>query len=155
MTRIEDSVDVNAPIDVVFSAVTDPRRSVEWNPAIIEVTDIAGIPPGVGTSWRQVASYMGRTATLRCRIVEFSPPHEGILEITGDYSGRVVTLCETVEAKTRLVQAIEFAPPTGIAGKITMAVVQPAIRREISHTLARQREVLEREAGENGGSGSA
>lgn len=146
MARIQDSIDIRAPIDQVFQAITDPRRTIEWNPAIIEVTDIAGLPPQVGTSWRQVAQYMGRTATLLCRIVELNPPYEGVLQVTGDYEGRISTICDTVDGVTRVVEAIDFTPPGGLAGKMAMAVVQPAIRREVAQTLARQREVLEREA---------
>src|SRR5579872_5869601 len=100
MTRIEDSIDINAPIDIVFAAVTDPRRTIEWNSAIVEVSEITGLPVQAGTSWRQVAHYMGRTASLQCRIIELNPPHEGVLEVTGDYEGRISTVLETVGGLT-------------------------------------------------------
>jgi uncharacterized protein YndB with AHSA1/START domain len=152
MARVEDSVDIRAPIEIVFAAVTDPRRSLDWNPTLVDVSNMTGLPPAVGTSWRQIANYVGRRVTLDCRIAEYNPPHEGVLDISGDYAGRIVTLCESVQGATRLVQTIEFEPPGGIAGRLAMAVIQPVIKREIDRTLTRQREILEREAGTSDGS---
>jgi uncharacterized protein YndB with AHSA1/START domain len=146
MTRVEESIDIDAPIDDVFAAVTDPRRTPQWNAAIVEVSELSDARVGVGLTWRQVARYAGRTVTFQCRVDEYNPPHEGVLDITGDYEARIVTLCERVERRTRVIQSIEFAEPTGLRGRLEMKVVHPLIRHEMRGTMARQKEALEREA---------
>jgi len=148
-------VRVKAPIEAVFGAVTDPRRTLDWNPGLVEVADVAGLPPGIGTSWRQVAHYAGRTVSLTCRVVAFSPPHVGVLDVTGDYEGKVTTRCQPADGGTLLSQTIEFTPPSGIRGRLAMAVAHPLIAREVSHTLHRQKVILEREAGGADESGSS
>jgi uncharacterized protein YndB with AHSA1/START domain len=152
MASVEDSIVIQAPIDHVFSAVTDPRRTLEWNPSIVEVSDISGYPVHVGSSWHQVASVAGRMVKLTCRIVELRPPFEGILDVSGDQHGRVVTRCQESGGHTRLSQMIEFVPPTGMMGRMALTVIQPALKRELSHTLARQKDILEREVGAGSGS---
>jgi hypothetical protein len=152
MARVEESIDIAAPIEDVFAAITNPRRTPEWNAAIVEVSHVSDPQTRVGTTWRQVARYAGRTVTFHCRVDEYDPPHEGVLDVKGDYEARIVTLCESVEKQTRLVQSIDFAAPTGIRGRMEMAVVQPMIRHEMRRTMARQKEILEREVERNDGS---
>jgi uncharacterized protein YndB with AHSA1/START domain len=151
MVRLEESIDIDAPVETVFGAVTDPRRAHEWNTAIVEVSDVSDSSIGEGTTWRQVARYAGRTAKFQCRVAEYRPPHEGVLDISGDYEAQIVTVCESVARRTRLIQSIDFAGPSGLRGRMEMAVIQPIVRREMRQSMARLKEVLERETGAGSG----
>lgn len=153
MTKIEERIDIRVPIDVVFSAITDPRRTSEWNPNIIEVRNLSNGPAGQGSTWQQVMLVMGRPVEVNCAIVQFQPPNLGVLQISGPQNGQIVTRCEQLSGFTRVTQIVEFEAPKGM-GKLASAVVGPAIRREVARTMARQREVLESEAGGDSGSGS-
>lgn len=152
MARVEDSIDIRAPAQVVFAAVTDPRRTLEWNSNIVSIDDVAGLPVGIGTSWTQVASIAGRSLTVSCTIVDYRPPHEGVLEVRGEYGGRIITRCHEHSYSTHLTQVIEFEPPRGLMGQMAMAMIVPRLKREIRQTLLRQRDVLERETQAAGGS---
>jgi hypothetical protein len=88
MPTIEDSIEIKAPVAAVFAALTDPHRTGEWNPNIIEVCDITDGRTREGTSWRQVAMIAGRKVNLTCRIQRFEPPYLGELDIAGDQRGR-------------------------------------------------------------------
>lgn len=145
LAQVEEIIDIHAPIAEVFEAITDPRRIPEWNPNIIEVSPVS-YPIGVGSTWRQVTSVAGRPMNLTCRVVRFERPNEGVLEISGDQSGRTWTICTESNGYTRVRQGIEFRLPGGSLGQMASGFVRQAVRRELSRTMARQREVLERDA---------
>lgn len=147
MPSVEQSVDIRAPITLVFAAVTDPRRAGEWNPHIVEIRDLAPGPIGEGSSWRQKASMAGQTVDVTCRIVRFNPPYEGVLEISGDQQARITTTCRPNGSQTRLTQVLEFSAGGGLKGAMMARIAQQLIQREMSQSLSRARDTLEREAG--------
>lgn len=147
MPTIEESVDIRAPVTEVFAAITDPRRSVEWSPSVKAVTPASPLPVQVGTTWRQRVGMAGTTVMLDCRVVALMPPHDGVLEISGDQRGRLTTRCREGDGLTRVTQTLMYDVPGGIAGSIMAKVAQPIIRREMVQSLARVRETLERERG--------
>jgi uncharacterized protein YndB with AHSA1/START domain len=147
MTVIQESIEIRAPIDRVFAAITDPRRTMEWNTSIAGVTELQGYPPRLDTTWKQIAVVAGRQARLDCRIVAWAPPHEGVLQISGDQRARVVTRCEPVADGTRVTQIVDFVPPGGLLGSLASGVIGGALRRELAQSLQRQRDTLQREIG--------
>ncbi len=147
MPTIEDSIEIKAPVGEVFAALTDPHRTSEWNPNIIEVRDITEGATRQGTAWRQIAMIAGRKVNLSCRIQRFEPPHVGELEIAGDQRGRVLTVCRETSEGTHVTQSLEFVPPGGMLGQMASTMLQPMLRRELAQTLSRQRDILEREDG--------
>ena len=155
MPVVEDTIDIRAPIDRVFEALTDPRRGPEWNPNIVDVQMLSGMPIGEGTSWRQVTVMLGRPTNLLCRITRYRAPHEGLLEVSGAYGGRIWTLCEENGGVTRVTQRLEYEIPGGALGRMAAGLAGTAIRREMVKGMQRQRETLEREAGGHGGPGTA
>lgn len=156
MPTIEESITVRAPQAAVFAAVTDPRRAREWSPRIIEVKDIAPYPPQEGTTWQQIAGMAGQTASMRCRIVRFQPPTEGVLEIAGgDQQGVLTTRVSQAADGTRVDQTLDFKTPGGLKGKMMAAVAGPMLQREMNQALVRLRDTLEREAGATDGSGTS
>jgi uncharacterized protein YndB with AHSA1/START domain len=155
MTVIEERIDIRAPIGVVFAALTDPRRAPEWNPNIIEVKLLSGLPIGEGTRWRQVTVVLGKHTNLVCRIVRFRPPYEGTLEISGEFRSTIQTICREVDGATQVTQRMEFTVPGGMFGRMAANVARMALRREVVHGMERQRAALEREAGGSDGPGTA
>jgi uncharacterized protein YndB with AHSA1/START domain len=154
MGRVAEAIDVRAPIADVFVAITDPRRSLEWNPNMVDVQDIVGYPVREGSTWRQTVMIAGRPMKMQCAIVRFHPPNEGVLRITGDQRGEVITLCRQGTGVTRVDQILEFAVPGGLAGGLIARMAEPMLRRELAASLARMRDILEREMGGQYGSGA-
>jgi len=152
VTTVEHSVDIRAPIDAVFAALTDPRRGPEWNTNILDVAGFSGYPLQVGSTWRQTMMMMGRPTTLNCRIAQWDPPYEGLLEISGGQRAQVRTQCRPVGASTRVTQVLDFVPPGGALGRLAANLAVSAVRREMAVAMERQRAALEREIGASGGS---
>jgi uncharacterized membrane protein len=153
MTQVIETIDIQAPQDVVFAAITDPRRTMEWNSNIVEFGDLTQYPAQVGTSWSQTAVMAGHSARLKCRISAWNPPSIGVLEISGDQTAKVTTRCSQVGDVTRVEQTIDFKPPGGLIGAVTGSLISQQLRRELRKTLERQKDALE--AANRGMSGPA
>ncbi len=146
---IEAAIDIKAPIADVFAAITDPRRSGEWNPHIVSVDDISDSPVKEGTSWKQTVMLAGRRVTLVCVVRRLAPPHHGVLEISGDQEGLLATSCTAENGITRLAQRLELPAPRGLKATLTLTLAGPLIRSEMGSSLTRLRDTLEREAVES------
>ena len=77
------------------------------------------------------------------------------MEVSGQYRGKIQTICQEVDGATRVTQRLEFTVPGGVFGRMASGVAGSAIRRELAQGMERQRIALEREAGEASGSGIA
>jgi uncharacterized protein YndB with AHSA1/START domain len=152
MVQIQESVDIRAPIDRVFEALTDPRRGPEWNPNLVNVRDIIPEPVQVGTTWKQTVMMAGRSIDLTCRVIRLEAPRAGALEVTGAHGGRITTDCAEMDGMTRVTQTIEFEPPKGVFGKMAGGFVSNAVRREMARSMDRQKLTLELEYGAQSGS---
>jgi uncharacterized protein YndB with AHSA1/START domain len=147
MGEISETVDIMAPIDRVFAALTDPRRGSDWNPAI---TGIDGITPGPtkpGTRWNQSTLIGGREIKLVCTITELQPPSYGVLEVSGEQRGTITTHLLAIDEGTRVTQTLKFVPPGGIFGQMAGGFLSNALRREMMRTMERQRTIIEAESG--------
>ena len=145
MPYFEQVIEISAPVERVFAALTDPKRGYDWNPNIVDVSDIEAYPPREGTSWRQVIMVAGRATNLQCQIVQWDPPRQGELRVSGDQRATVWTRCTAHNHDTHVVQAMEFAVPGGALGKLAEGMIRGALQREVKQTLQRQKEILERE----------
>lgn len=145
MTRIEESIEVRAPIERVFAAITDPRRAPEWNPGIVEVRDVSDRPVRQGTTWRQTMMVMGRLMTFTCFVEQYQPPRHGVLSIEGDQGGQVVSRCEPVPNGTRVIQTFDFTLPGGKLGGLAGGLVANKLKGELTASLKRMRDTVEHE----------
>ena len=147
MAEVTESIDIRAPTDRVFAALTDPWRGSEWNPAITGIQDITPGPVRIGTQWTQSTHIAGRPIQLVCRITELQAPFLGVLDVSGDQQGKITTRCAEVPGGTRVTQTLEFVPPGGIFGQMAGGFIGNGLRREMVRTMERQRSVLEQEFG--------
>jgi uncharacterized protein YndB with AHSA1/START domain len=147
MGEITESVDIMAPIDRVFAALTDPHRGQDWNPAVTGIEGITPGPPRVGTEWIQSTLIGGRELKLVCTITQLEAPTYGVLEVSGGQRGSITTHCSPIDGGTRVKQVLAFVPPGGIFGQMAGGFVSNAIRREMMRTMERQRDIIEAESG--------
>jgi uncharacterized protein YndB with AHSA1/START domain len=146
MGQITESIDIRAPIDRVFAALTDPSRGADWNPAITEISGITPGPTALGTTWHQSTVMGGRTVNLVCRVTRLDAPHLGVLEVTGDQRGQITTRCVETADGTRVTQTLDFVPPRGVLGGLAGGFISSALRREMVRSMERQRTVIEEES---------
>jgi uncharacterized membrane protein len=51
MPSIHRHIEINAPVDKVFSYIEDPRKNPEWMENMTEVKDVSGIGKGSRFMW--------------------------------------------------------------------------------------------------------
>jgi uncharacterized protein YndB with AHSA1/START domain len=152
MGQIQETIDIKAPIDRVFAALTDPSRASDWNPAVKNVQGVPAGPAHLGTQWNQSTIVAGRPVSLVCRITKLEAPNYGVLEFSGDQRGKITTQCSEIDGGTRVTQTLDFTPPGGIFGQMAGGMIANAIRREMIRTMDRQRNIIEEESRAQSGS---
>lgn len=153
MPVVERTIDIRAPIETVFAAVTDPGRGPEWNPNILEVSGVE-YPIREGSTWQQTVLVAGRRMHLTCRVVRYDPSTLGELIVSGDQQGHIWTQCEPVGPYSRVTQRMEFTSPGGMLGRMVGGFATRMVAQELNRSLERQRMTLETEAGGRHGSGA-
>jgi uncharacterized membrane protein len=154
-TTVEETVDIRAPIDAVFAALTDPRRVMEWNSQVLTVRAISSETPRPGTTWQQEMDVMGQRMTVTCRVTHYAPPFEADVDVSGAQRGRIWTRCRPGNGATSVTEGIEVELPGGPFSRMAGQLVKGPLRRELLQTMQRQREILERESGGVRGSGTS
>jgi hypothetical protein len=61
MARIEESIEIRAPVEKVFAISTDAARWSTWHTAIPEAEQTSAGPVGVGSTFKGVTRLMGRS----------------------------------------------------------------------------------------------
>ena len=74
VTQVKVSRTIQAPIDVVFDALTNPERSRDFDPDVVRVEGLSG-PPSAGTRFTQVRrGPRGAEQRFELEVVEHVPP---------------------------------------------------------------------------------
>lgn len=80
MLRIEKAVEINAPVEEVFTYVTDPTHLPEYHPGIAEVKDVERLPNG-GYRYRTIDKVLGFRVKSTWEDVEFVRNERGVNEM--------------------------------------------------------------------------
>jgi uncharacterized protein YndB with AHSA1/START domain len=70
--RIEHTIEVDRPPDVVFAFVTDPQHLPEWQPSTVEVRRSRSGPLEVGERFQEVHAAMGKRLESTVEVAEIS-----------------------------------------------------------------------------------
>jgi len=70
--RVTAEIDIDAPIDEVFSYVTDPHNQVHWVQAVSDVHEVSD-PTGVGQRFTYSAHFLGKRLELTEEVTDFEP----------------------------------------------------------------------------------
>lgn len=74
MVRIEVDTTINRPVEEVYAYMSDIDRQPEWVAPLTESRKTSSGPMGVGTTYQQVAKFMGRRMELNCKITDYEAP---------------------------------------------------------------------------------
>jgi ligand-binding SRPBCC domain-containing protein len=73
MTRIEDDVEIRAPVEKVYNYTTDATSWNKWQTTLPEAEQTSKGPVGVGTTFRGMTRLMGRSMPWTAVATEFNP----------------------------------------------------------------------------------
>jgi carbon monoxide dehydrogenase subunit G len=75
MYKFEKSIMINRPQQEVFDYITDPAKSAEWQSGVSSGEWTSDGPPGVGSTFRTSARYLGRNMDSELEITHWDPPN--------------------------------------------------------------------------------
>jgi uncharacterized protein YndB with AHSA1/START domain len=103
MTRFQQSVVINRPVEQVFAFVSDLENDPQWTPGATMRRTSPG-PVGVGTTFQQHDRFLGRRMDLSLEVTDYEPPHKiGLKTTSGPLSFGGTRMFEPVDdAATRV-----------------------------------------------------
>jgi uncharacterized membrane protein len=146
MKRVELSVDIDAPADEIWGALTNPADFPEWISGMQSVEVLTEGDYGVGTRYQVTAGTGKRTISWTVEITGLEPGRQIDFSYTGDVEGNGGWLIEPREADSGywVTSFDEFAPPGGWLVKLLSRVwLDNAGRAERRKALERLKDMLE------------
>lgn len=75
MVRIEGSIKINRPVEVVFDCVADERNEPIYNPRMVHVDKLTPGPIGRGTLWAALVESRGKPMGMEIEVTDRDRPH--------------------------------------------------------------------------------
>ena len=140
--RVEESVEIKLPPQVVFDYVANPQNLPEWSGLAIEVKDAPG-PLKEGATFTVVAKFLGRKFETPYQRTSYEPNRRYTDRATG---GPVpdqdwTYTFEEVSAGTRLTRVVEGEP--GGFFKLADPLIERALKRQVRVDLETLKDLLE------------
>ena len=146
MARFDQSVDINAPVDTVWSILTNPGQWPLWFPDVQGVSGLSVVQAGATFQWQ------GGGHTGTGSVVRVEPQH--ILIVVTEMEGHQATHTFEVNRQgglfggngARLRYVLEFKVAGGMIGEF-VAGGNPADMLKVKNAVAKVHGLAEREAG--------
>ena len=147
MPKIENTIEVNASPETVWSIVADPTYITKLTPDILSFTVE---PPGlttVGQKGHGIFKVAGRRTEFFTEVVEVEPNRKSVVK--NRPGGLLKTFISTgtlepMKRGTRFINTTEYELSMGYLGKVlNTLVVARAIRRNINVSLKNLKEIAE------------
>lgn len=151
MSVVTVSVEVDAPADRVWEAISDPRNLPHWDRHIARVE---GVPAsGLREEARYVTEmrFMGVRSKIRVQVLEWEPPRRAKFRLRGVLEGTVTSTVEALgPGRSRLEHVIDYrfkGGPIGALAARSLRLVGGAQYALRHGTLAQKREIERRSRG--------
>jgi len=141
MPRINNSTEINAPVDKVFAYVADPANSPEWMVSLSEVTDVTG--SGVGQHFHWKYRMAGIPLHGQTTITEHVPNERFAYESKGGVTASFVWTFAAHEGGTKLDVQIDYTIPVPVLGKLAEKLVLNRNERESEVNIHNIKDTLE------------
>ena len=128
MAKLSRSVIINAAVDKVFAYIDDPTNAPEWNPGLIEVTEITG--SGVGQHYRWRYKMAGVPLNGETTVSEHIPNERRVIQSKGALEAHWTFTFEPHDGGTKLGMDVEYTVPVPVLGKLAEKLVLKRNERE-------------------------
>ena len=143
MLRSEESVEINRPVEEVFSYVTNVESQPEWATPPMEVRKDTPGPPKEGDTFTSVSKFLGRRFETPYRITSIEPNRQFSYHATGGPlpDQRWSHTFEEVSGGTRYTQVVEGEP--GGFFRLAEPLMERVIKRQFRADLETLKDTLE------------
>jgi uncharacterized membrane protein len=110
--KLASTVEIDRPADEVFAVISDFSRNPEWQGGMKSAHWTSEPPTGVGSTYQQVARFLGRDVITTFEVVDYEPGRSVTIE--SRKSSFPITVTRSVEPlgrdRTRVSARIEGEP---------------------------------------------
>ncbi|MDQ5832303.1 MAG: SRPBCC family protein [Actinomycetota bacterium] len=151
MSVVTVSVEVDAPAEQVWEAISDPRNLPQWDRHIARVEGVPATGLRAGMRYVTEMRCMGVRAKIRVQVLEWDPPRRAKFQLRGVLEGTVASTVEPLGPdRSRLEHVVDYrfkGGPIGALAARSLRLVGGA-RFALRHgTLAQKREIEQRSRG--------
>jgi len=142
MSRIEEGIEINCPVDKAFAFTTNAGNWNKWQVIIPEAEQTSPGPVGVGTTFRGTNRMMGRTMQWTASTTEYEPPKKFGKNIT---SGSVLIEQHNTYVPTERGLKFTIAYDVKVNGflKLISPIMVSTMRKELKRSLVNLKQILE------------
>jgi carbon monoxide dehydrogenase subunit G len=146
--EVTASVEINRPPAEVFSYLADMANNPVWQRGQQWCAWTSEPPLDVGSTYDQVASFLGKTITSSFEVVEFEPGRRIRIKSTGGTMPIDVTreVAPAASGTGSTVSAIVRGEPAGVLGVMTniaAPLMRIMVRNSVRSDYGRLKEILE------------
>jgi uncharacterized membrane protein len=145
--RVNDDIEVAAPIDLVWSIVTDPERVLSFMSGVTRWEVAGSEPTGLGARYQTLLRVGAAEVGGLIEVVEWMPPSEvAWTSVTGvDQRGRW-RLRERPHDRTRVELRLAYGVAgAGLTGWVAERVAAPTVSGHVRRTLHQLKRMAEHE----------
>lgn len=144
MARIEESVEINCPVEKTFAFTTDAKTWNKWSTILPEAEQTSQGPVGVGTTFKGICRLMGRTMKWTARATEYEPTRKFGKEIT---SGSVFVEQHNTYNPTKTGTRFTLVYNMKVGGPLMLLspMLVHSMRKELKTSLSNLKQILESE----------
>lgn len=147
IVKFEQHTDIDAPVETVWSILSDPNKWPLWFPGVEQVANISAVESGGTFQWQQGgATGSGTIAHVGDSEIQVVT-QMGSSQVTHTFGvSRHGGLFGLGGHDTRLNYRMEYDPPGGLIGDF-VASGNPVDTLKVKHTLEKVKELAEGQAG--------
>ena len=119
MSVVTASIEVEAPVELVWEVVSDPRNLPHWERHIVRVTGVPKEGLREGSRYTTEMRFMAVKANVKAEVLEWDPPRRATFQLVGLLDATVTTTLEPLgPERTRLDHVVEYSFRGGPLGEI-------------------------------------
>jgi uncharacterized protein YndB with AHSA1/START domain len=125
VSRIRESLIVEAPPEEVWEVVADPRNLPRWNRFIRSVRDVPENGLRAGSRYSTVLGGPGVSVKVRAVVEELEPPRYSRVRLSGPLDAVITTWVRPAGSRrSRLEHEVEYHLPGGPVGELLARTIR-------------------------------
>ena len=141
MAKVERSITIDAPVEKVFSYISNPNNELESIPSITDIRDVTG--EGLGRKWGWTYKMVGFSLKGESEVIEYIPNQRLVHKSKGGIESTWTYTFNPENGGTRLNVVVEYKIPIPVLGKVGERMVLNRTEREADLAMTNTKESLE------------
>ena len=122
MAKVEKTISINAPVEKIFSYISDPTNLPEFWPSLVETSDVQTLPNGHHSN-RWVYKMAGMRFEGTSEDTEFIPNQRLVSKTSGGVESTQTWTFQPEASGTRVTFTVEYTVPIPVLGKLAEAII--------------------------------